>query len=231
MISYLQNSNLELQPGFWSYAIHHCRSGQLTQQEGKVQQWRQFTARQAERYVPASAKQTRRILSESASYRLRIQSVSNLPPLSQATYGVTYELQLAVSLFDESLGVFYGNTCYSPSDVPEQQQQPADAADGAVPRVGVDFCFDVFFHSTISDPQCMAVVSVFAVFTGSVIHSMSSSFWCSTQHQTRPSMLVVFRSYHKPEMAIACISNAWRPMYAHHHRDLTSTRPCPCRWK
>lgn len=102
------------------------------------------------------------MLPESTCYRLRVQNVSNLPPLSQVTAGVSYELQLGVSLYDESLGVFYGNTCYSPCDTPKQQQQNTVTGDGTATGGGIEFCFDIFFHSAISDPRCMAVVSLSA---------------------------------------------------------------------
>jgi len=82
---------------------------------------------------------------ESVCYRLRVLQVDNLPP-PQLSSGASYGLQLGVSFFDETLGQFYGNTCYS-LDENLQHDQPA-----------VDFSFDAMFHSSISDPNCMAVV-------------------------------------------------------------------------
>jgi nephrocystin-4 len=95
------------------------------------------------------------LLAESACYRLRIHSISNLSQLlarRNADSDSNFELQLGISLFDEAAGAFYGSTCYSPADIHTQQQQQQAAA-------SCDFCFDVFFHSTISDPRCMAVVA------------------------------------------------------------------------
>jgi nephrocystin-4 len=131
------------------------------QRDHKVQAWCQFAERQAKRYVrpPPSSSSQRRLLPEPTCYRLRIGSISNLPQLLARTNGGSsssssnFELRLGVSLYDEAAGACYGNTCYSQADVPKQQQQQQhdDAS--------CDFCFDVFFHSVISDPRCMAVVS------------------------------------------------------------------------
>eukprot|EP00878_Enallax_costatus_P044973 GHUV01053787.1.p1 GENE.GHUV01053787.1~~GHUV01053787.1.p1 ORF type:complete len:157 (+),score=39.87 GHUV01053787.1:105-575(+) len=137
-----------------------CRKQQAQQQHHKIHCWKQFSVRQAKRYVPAPARASRRAVPESACYRIRIQSVSNLPPINQACYDATYELQLGVSLYDEALGAFYGNTCYSPSDVlTHQHQQTAAAVAGHGADVAMEFNFDVYFHSVVSDPQCKAVVS------------------------------------------------------------------------
>jgi hypothetical protein len=91
-----------------------------------------------------------------------------------------------VSFFDESLGAFYGATCRSPPETPlpaAPRHSVAGAAGagaaageggaGAVtpgspagdqqqrgqPALDVEFGFDVFYHSQISDPHCIAVVS------------------------------------------------------------------------
>jgi nephrocystin-4 len=128
------------------------------QRHQKVQAWCQFAERQAKRYMrpPPSSSNQQRLLPEPTCYRLRISSISNLPQLLARTNGGSsssnFELRLGVSLYDEAAGAFYGNTCYSQADAPKQQQQQHDAD-------SCNFCFDVFFHSVISDPRCMAVVS------------------------------------------------------------------------
>jgi nephrocystin-4 len=130
------------------------------QRQHKLQAWCQFAERQAKRYVrpPPSSSNQRRLLPEPTCYRLRIDSISNLPQLLARANGGSssssnFELRLGVSLYDAAAGAFYGNTCYSQADVPKQHhQQQHDAA-------SCDFCIDVFFHSVISDPRCMAVVS------------------------------------------------------------------------
>jgi hypothetical protein len=87
--------------------------------------------------------------------------VDNLPAPHQSS-GVKYGLQLGVTLFDEAVGQHYGSTCYSLTESlqgqEEQQQADADAA-GVSSGPSVDFSFDVFFHTAISDAHCMGVVS------------------------------------------------------------------------
>eukprot|EP00775_Hariotina_reticulata_P006048 gene6048-6286_t len=81
-----------------------------------------------------------------------------LPLLSPVT-GTFCEVQLGVSLYNEALGTFYGNTCYSQLDPPQQQilQEAAAAAET------MECCINVYFHSCIADPHCMAVVEVILV--------------------------------------------------------------------
>lgn len=104
------------------------------------------------------------MLADSMCYCLRIQQLSNLPIMSTVRYGSSFELQLRITLFDEMTGVFYGNTCHSDSIPLAQLQQANKGAEAAVqdqseaPGVDVDFHFDVYFHSAVSDPRCMAVV-------------------------------------------------------------------------
>jgi hypothetical protein len=108
-----------------------------------------------------------------AAYRIRVMRVQSMP--FKAPSGSTFEYQLGLSLYDEAVGSFYGNTCYSLRDIskptrPAGQGKPgaaaaaaAAAAAGDVPSVDVDFTFDVYFHTSISDPRCMAVAEVIAV--------------------------------------------------------------------
>lgn len=140
-----------------------CRQQQLTKQQQLVQEWQGFAARQAQRYVPAPPNPSRRqrLLQDSACYRLRLLHVDNLPAPHQSS-GVKYGLQLGVTLFDEAVGQHYGSTCYSLIEHlqgQEERQTDADAAVVSSSEPSVDFSFDVFFHSAISDAHCMAVVS------------------------------------------------------------------------
>lgn len=124
-----------------------------------MQEWQGFATRQAQRYVPAPHDPNRRTLQDSACYRLRVLHVDNLPP-PQLSSGVQFRLQLGVTLFDEAAGQHYGSTCYSLVEPLLGQQQPGveeEAAAGSEPSL--DFSFDVFFHTTIADAHCMAVVS------------------------------------------------------------------------
>jgi nephrocystin-4 len=95
--------------------------------------------------------------------------IDNVPAPQHS--GMLYGLQLGVNLYDEALGQFYGNTCYSMveplQDVQqqqeqqqqEQQQQQEHLAEAPGQHPPVDFSCDVMFHSAISDPHCIAVVS------------------------------------------------------------------------
>lgn len=128
----------------------------MTPQQALVQEWSAFAARQAARYVRAPPSAGRRRLPQPVCYRLRILGVSGVPQpqcgsSSQGAASQCYELQLGVSLFDESLGVFYGSTVLSAAE-PLPTAAARDAA-------AVAFDYNVFFHSEISDPRCMAVVS------------------------------------------------------------------------
>lgn len=81
----------------------------------------------------------------------------------------------SVSFFDEAAGAFYGATATSPAEAAAGGGQAAEeaaatavsaAAAEAAPapaggaRAAVDFGFDVFWHSRIADPRCIAVVSL-----------------------------------------------------------------------
>jgi nephrocystin-4 len=80
-----------------------------------------------------------------AGYRLRIQQVVDLP--MKQVQDRTFEFQLAVTLYDEALGVFYGNTCYS-------MHNPCNHKGAADPGVvDLNFSFDLYFHSAVSDPR------------------------------------------------------------------------------
>ncbi|KAG2438730.1 hypothetical protein HXX76_005275 [Chlamydomonas incerta] len=116
-------------------------------------QWSEFTERQKHRYVPIVPDANRRALPETKGYRLRILRVSDLP-INTTFDGRTFEFQLSVSLYDEGYGTFYGNTCYSLSDTYDRgRAQQRNAID-------LDMSFDVYYHTTVSDPRCMAVVEV-----------------------------------------------------------------------
>jgi hypothetical protein len=119
----------------------------------QVQHWHQFTSKQLQRYVPAPTGPALHLLSESTCYRLRVMAVSGLPLLSPPSETFC-QVQLGVSLYNEALGTFYGNTCYSQPDMPQQQEEAEPGA-----GVAMQCCFDIFFHSCIADPRCMAVVS------------------------------------------------------------------------
>jgi hypothetical protein len=143
-----------------------CRqqAQQLTQQQLLIQEWQGFASCQVQRHVPAPPSANRRILPQSVCYRLRVLRVDNVPA-PQHTSGIQYGLQLGVTLYDEALGQFYGNTCYSMveplQDLQQQEQGQGQEQPPAVSREqpSVDFSCDVMFHSVISDPHCMAVVS------------------------------------------------------------------------
>ena len=75
-------------------------------------------------------------------------------PIHTTYDGRTFEFQLGVSLYDEAYGTFYGNTCYSMSDGYDRNRAAQRNA------IDLDFSFDVYFHSAVSDPRCMAVVEV-----------------------------------------------------------------------
>ena len=88
-------------------------------------------------------------------------------------------LHQSVSFYDESAGTFYGATCHGTPQPPYHQggsgagasavggpSAGQDQADGA-PLAGsatapatlaVDFDLEVFYHSRIADPRCIAVV-------------------------------------------------------------------------
>lgn len=83
--------------------------------------------------------------------------VDGLPP-PQLSSGTLYGLQLGVSLYDEAVGQCYGSTCYSMVEPLQQQQQQLTDAEGSSSAF-LDFAFDALFHTAISDPHCMAVVS------------------------------------------------------------------------
>ncbi|GFH23920.1 uncharacterized protein HaLaN_21615, partial [Haematococcus lacustris] len=61
---------------------------------------------------------------------------------------------LGVSLYDEAYGTFYGNTVYSQGDGYDRNRAAQRNA------IDLDFSFDVFYHTSVSDPRCMAVVEV-----------------------------------------------------------------------
>jgi hypothetical protein len=88
------------------------------------------------------------------------QQQQQQPAGSHALSSGGFEFQLGVSLYDESLGSFYGSTCYSMVQ-PAAAQGGANGAAAAVSsgQLQVDFMFDVYFHSRTVDPHCMAVVS------------------------------------------------------------------------
>ncbi|KXZ51260.1 hypothetical protein GPECTOR_13g747 [Gonium pectorale] len=118
-----------------------------------LQQWAEFTARQKQRYVPIVPDANRRALLETQGYRLRILKVSDVP-INTTFDGRTFEFQLSVSLYDEAYGTFYGNTCYSMSDTYDRGRAAQRNA------IDLDMSFDVYYHTTVSDPRCMAVVEV-----------------------------------------------------------------------
>jgi hypothetical protein len=74
------------------------------------------------------------------------------------------EFELGVSLYDEKLGAFYGCTSYSLHDVGERSsvtRQPTDGKHvpgGKQGRLDISFSYDVFMHTRINDPRCVAVV-------------------------------------------------------------------------
>ncbi|GLC73822.1 hypothetical protein PLESTF_001424700 [Pleodorina starrii] len=116
-------------------------------------QWAEFAARQKQRYAPIPPDANRRALLETQGYRLRILKVSDMP-INTTFDGRTFEFQLGVSLYDEAYGTFYGNTCYSMSDTYDRGRAAQRNA------IDLNLSFDVYFHSTVSDPRCMAVVEI-----------------------------------------------------------------------
>ncbi|GFR44041.1 hypothetical protein Agub_g5201 [Astrephomene gubernaculifera] len=131
-------------------ALEHKR-GYLEQRP--LLQWAEFTGRQKQRYVPIVPDAHRRILPETQGYRLRILKVADMP-INTTFDGRTFEFQLSVSLYDEAYGTFYGNTCYSMPDTYDRGRAQARNA------IDLDMTFDVYYHTTVSDPRCMAVVEV-----------------------------------------------------------------------
>lgn len=129
-----------------------------------VAAWAAFTRRQLDRYLPAPADARRHCLPHSRSYRLRVMHISGLP--RGAHEGRAFEL--GVSLYDETLGTFYGCTTYSLPDISERSTTPPEGMPAASSTTGeavstledVGFSFDVFFHSPIHDGRCKAVVGV-----------------------------------------------------------------------
>lgn len=142
------------------------RQQHLSKQQQLVQEWQGFAERQAQRYVPALPNPARAALQESACHRLRVLHVDNLPP-PQLSSGVQYGLQLGVTLFDQDVGQYYGSTCWSLVEPLQGEHQRWDSAEEGAAGTNtnsssgapVDFSFDVFFHSTVADAHCMAVVS------------------------------------------------------------------------
>ncbi|GIL84279.1 hypothetical protein Vretimale_15928 [Volvox reticuliferus] len=116
-------------------------------------QWAEFTSRQKHRYAPIPPDANRRALPETQGYRLRILKVSDMP-INTTFDGRTFEFQLGVSLYDEAYGTFYGNTCYSMADTYDRGRAAQRNA------IDLDLSFDVYYHTTVSDPRCMAVVEV-----------------------------------------------------------------------
>ena len=184
---------------FASYVMQHRKASSTHAQ--LFSSWRSFAARQAERYVPVPRNSHRKQQPTSQAHRVRIYSVLGLagvlqtnsgrpaspsvhalrsqqqqqqPGALEALSGGGFEFQLGVSLYDESLGAFYGNTCYSmvqpaaargveSASLAASTGAPGAGVQAAVGKVAgevqVDFMFDVYFHSRTVDPHCMAVVS------------------------------------------------------------------------
>jgi hypothetical protein len=168
-----------------------------------------------ERYVPAPPNPHRLVKPQSQPYRISVHCVKGLPTTLPSSSGngsssprkgaaaaaagggggaalpgmpgSSYEFQLGVSLYDESLGAFYGATCYSgthqalsvPGAPGAAQQGLAGPGGAAGGHLSVDFGFEAFFHSRIADPQCMAVVSLAAGGRGRYVHTARS---CRRMH-------------------------------------------------
>lgn len=94
-------------------------------------------------------------------------------PINTTFDGRTFEFQLSVSLYDEAYGTFYGNTCYSMCDTYDRGRAAQRNA------IDLDMAFDVYFHSTVSDPRCMAMVEVILVerMLDGVVHGQYSLGW------------------------------------------------------
>lgn len=122
-------------------------------EEAAVRMWAEFTSRQRKRHVPIPPDPNRRVLPASQGYRLRVLRVSDLP-VHTTFDGRTFEFMLGVSLYDEAYGTFYGNTVYSQGDGYDRNRAAQRNA------IDLDFSFDVFYHTSVSDPRCMAVVEV-----------------------------------------------------------------------
>lgn len=130
-------------------------------ENARLRYWEQFTLRQQRRHVPIPPDPSRRVLPRTAGYRLRIATLNNVPmaalpvpPAAAAGGAINFDLKLSVSLYDEALGTFYGCTCYS---LPSNADLRGALQQGVA---SLQFNFDVYFHSRVSDPRCMAVVEV-----------------------------------------------------------------------
>ena len=117
-----------------------------------MRMWSQFALKQKQRYVPIPPDANRRVLPETQGYRLRVLKISDLP-LHTTFDGRTFEFQLGVSLYDEAYGTFYGNTVYSMSDAYDRNRAAQRNA------IDLDFSFDVYYHTAVSDPRCMVSVN------------------------------------------------------------------------
>jgi hypothetical protein len=145
--------------------------------------WAQFADRQAARFVPLAPTPHRMMMSEPQGFRVRLLRVNDLPA-RQRPHGGKYIFKLGLSFFDLATATFYGATCYSQPDLPVQRSlsearssvaaSPTQGLDGhpagflegqgsavdvEASRVDVPFTFDVYFHTRICDPHCVAVVS------------------------------------------------------------------------
>lgn len=159
------------------------RQQHLSKQQQLVQEWQGFAERQAQRYVPAPPNPASAVLQESTCHRLRVLHVDNLPP-PQLDSGILYGLQLGVTLFDHAVGQYYGSTCWSLVELLQGEQQRWDSAEeeaagadtNSSSGAPVDFSFDVFFHSTVADANCMAVVSCLRLSSLDKLH-LPCSLW------------------------------------------------------
>lgn len=131
-------------------------------QQQAVQAWHGFAARQAARFVPPPAPCPtggRRLLTQSVGYRLRLLGITGLRQPLLASVGAAggnaaaCEMQLGVTLYDETTGRFYSTTVFSPPEPLSLLNDGTEEHDDEQ-----QLAFDVFFHSAIADPRCMAVV-------------------------------------------------------------------------
>uniref|UniRef100_A0A061S1B5 Nephrocystin-4-like protein n=2 Tax=Tetraselmis sp. GSL018 TaxID=582737 RepID=A0A061S1B5_9CHLO len=139
--------------------------------ESGIATWERFFRLQRRRVAPLMPG-SRRELGTTEFYRLRVVGLREVPMYATRVF----EFRVNVTLFDERLGQFYGNTISSPT-APFQWISPKDSSQG----VEVNLEFDVYFHSVVSDPSCLAVAEVVMVeklYTG-VIHGEYSVGWAA----------------------------------------------------
>ncbi len=138
-------------------------------------------------------------------------------PINTTFDGRTFEFQLGVSLYDEAYGTFYGNTCYSLSDTYDRgRAQQRNAID-------LDMSFDVYYHTSVSDPRCMAVVEVIMLerMLDGVVKGQFSLGW---------AMLPLFRVSSISSRTASTHSRTPPPSQHQHQHPQPPLAPClPCR--